>query len=198
GGAAGAAGALASSQIAKLPTGPVIVLISSAVLIASLLFAPRRGLLWTRIEDVRLVRRILSENLLKDLYVLGERRGDWEESVGAPELMGMRGQPYGQLRRVAKRLRADGLLIMQADLLRLSGAGMTAAKRIVRKHRLWELYLTRQLELAADHVHRDADAMEHTLSEEAVSLLDEKLGYPRVDPHGQPIPRLDGALGAAP
>ncbi|MEM8996131.1 MAG: iron chelate uptake ABC transporter family permease subunit [Acidobacteriota bacterium] len=197
GGSAGAAGALLSSQIAKLPTGPVIVLISSAVLIASLLFAPRRGLLWTRIDDVRLVRRILSENLLKDLYVLGERRGDWDAAVGAPELMGMRGQPYGQLRRVAKRLRADGLLVMQADWVRLSAAGMTAAKRIVRKHRLWELYLTRQLELASDHVHRDADAMEHTLSEEAVSLLDEKLGYPRVDPHGQPIPRLDGALGGA-
>ncbi|MEM1177399.1 MAG: iron chelate uptake ABC transporter family permease subunit [Acidobacteriota bacterium] len=201
GGAAGAAGALASSQIAKLPTGPVIVLISSAVLIASLLFAPRRGLLWSRLEDVRMVRRILSENLLKDLYVLGERRGDWREPVGAPELMGMRGQAYGQLRRVAKRLRRDGLLDLQADVLRLTDGGMDAAKRIVRKHRLWELYLTRQLELAADHVHRDADAMEHTLSEEAVSLLDEKLGYPRVDPHGQPIPRLGaagaGAMGAA-
>ena len=202
GGGAGAVGALASSQIAKLPTGPVIVLVSSAVLIASLLFAPRRGLLWSRLEDLALVRRILSENLLKDLYVYGERHGGWQSPVRTPTLMGMRGQSYGQLRRVARRLVRRGLVERHSDGVRLTSGGKEAAMRIVRKHRLWELYLTRQLELAADHVHRDADVMEHTLSDEAVALLEKALGFPTTDPHGQPIPQLGSvaagtAMGAA-
>ncbi|MEM6793905.1 MAG: iron chelate uptake ABC transporter family permease subunit [Acidobacteriota bacterium] len=196
GGGAGAAGALASAAVAKLPTGPIIVLISSAILIASLALAPRRGLLWARLEDVRLVRRILSENLLKDLYVYGERAGELETAVATPELMGIRGQSAGQLARVARRLRRRGLVERSSAGWRLSALGIEAARRIVRKHRLWELYLTRQLELAADHVHRDADAMEHTLSDEAVAHLEEALGYPSVDPHGQPIPRLQEATAS--
>ncbi len=59
---------------------------------------------------------------------------------------------------------------------------------MVRKHRLWEVYLTRRLELASDHVHRDAEAMEHALSDAAVADLERQLGYPTVDPHGRPIP----------
>ncbi|HEX6201696.1 MAG TPA: iron dependent repressor, metal binding and dimerization domain protein, partial [Thermoanaerobaculia bacterium] len=75
----------------------------------------------------------------------------------------------------------------------LTGRGRPEAARIVRKHRLWELYLTRQLELAADHVHRDAEAMEHALPEETVEALDARLGYPERDPHGRLIPREPGA-----
>lgn len=204
GGGSGAAGALVSASAAKLPTGPVIVLLSSAVLVASLAFAPRRGLLWARLRDRRMVQRILSENLLKDLYVIGERREPRVEGQPHPNtahpnppvtwavLMGMRGQSRRQLGRVARRLRRLGQLEIHGPGIRLTGPGLEAAGAIVRKHRLWELYLTRQLELAADHVHRDADAMEHTLSEEAVAVLDEKLGFPEVDPHGQPIPRPAG------
>jgi Mn-dependent DtxR family transcriptional regulator len=59
---------------------------------------------------------------------------------------------------------------------------------VVRKHRLWEVYLTRRLELASDHVHRDAEAMEHALSDDAMLRLDEMLGHPTLDPHGRPIP----------
>ena len=62
----------------------------------------------------------------------------------------------------------------------------------MRKHRLWETYLTRRMEIASDHVHRDADWMEHALDDEAVAELEEKLGFPSVDPHGQPIPPKNG------
>jgi Mn-dependent DtxR family transcriptional regulator len=63
----------------------------------------------------------------------------------------------------------------------------------LRKHRLWELYLTRRLELAHDHVHRDAEAMEHALTDDDADRLDELLGRPATDPHGRPIPRGRGA-----
>lgn len=200
GGSAGAVGALASASIPRLPTGPVIVLCSSAVLIVSILIAPRRGIVWSAWRYVRMVGRIRRENLLKDLYVWGERHGeDWQTPVSWPALMGLRGQTARQLSHVASSLRRRGLLGATDPGLALSPAGVDAAARVVRKHRLWETYLTTSLELAADHVHRDADAMEHALSETALDELDRKLGFPDADPHGQPIPRRqEVALGATP
>lgn len=190
GGGAGAGGALLSASVAKLPTGPVIVLVASAVLILSLLVAPGRGLVWSWIDDRRLVRRIVGENVLRDLYVWGERGGDFLRPVTWSDLHGLRGYGRRRLRSITRRLSRRDLLDLWPEGLRLTDRGLARAREIVRKHRLWELYLTRQLELAADHVHRDADAMEHTLSDEAVAVLDEKLGFPAVDPHGQPIPRI--------
>lgn len=74
------------------------------------------------------------------------------------------------------------------DSLRLTPGGRRKAEAVVRKHRLWEVYLTRRLELPSDHVHRDAEAMEHALSDDAVQRLEEQLGFPAVDPHGRSIP----------
>ena len=70
------------------------------------------------------------------------------------------------------------------------------AAAVVRKHRLWESYLERRLELPADHLHRDAETMEHALSDETVETIDRLLGYPASDPHGRPIPRPGDANGA--
>lgn len=194
GGTAGAGGALLSASVAKLPTGPVIVLIASGVLVISLLVAPGRGIVWSWLQHRSLVRRILRENLLRDLWKVGEAALDWTVRVPWAEVQGMRGLSANEVRRVGAWLRGDDLLDLHEEGPSLTPQGELAARALVRKHRLWELYLTRQLELAADHVHRDADAMEHTLSEDAVEALDKKLGRPQFDPHGQLIPRLDMPL----
>ncbi len=198
GSGAGATGALLSSWVDRLPTGPVIVLCSSGVLIVSLAVAPNRGLLWSWLEGRRVAQRIRHENLLKDLYAWGERHGgDWTQAVPWSFLMGTRGQTSRELIKTSRRLIARKLARRpgeeQAAGLRLTREGLSAAETVVRKHRLWELYLTRRLELPSDHVHRDADAMEHALDEAAVAQLEEVLGFPRTDPHGQPIPRRSAA-----
>jgi manganese/zinc/iron transport system permease protein len=185
---AGIAGSLASSIVPRLPTGPVIVLVSSAVLILSLLFAPGRGLLWAILRERSVAARIRRENLLKDLYLQKERTGDWKAAFSWPLLMGVRGQTSRELQHAARPLAAAGLVEMAGDTLRLTSDGMRAAEGVVRKHRLWEVYLTRRLELPSDHVHRDAEAMEHALTEEAVEELEEMLGHPTEDPHGRSIP----------
>jgi manganese/zinc/iron transport system permease protein len=184
----GVAGSLASATIPRLPTGPVIVLASSFVLIASLLFAPNRGLVQAHLRERQVARRIRRENLLKDLYLQGERQGGWEDFLSRPLLMGVRGQTGGQLAASARPLIAAGLVEVDRDSLRLTPAGREEAESVVRKHRLWEVYLTRRLELPSDHVHRDAEAMEHALTDEAVERLEALLGHPTVDPHGRPIP----------
>ena len=189
GGLSGAVGALVSAGWARLPTGPVIVLVASVILVVSLLFAPQRGLVWARLRERRVAARIRQENLLKDLYRWGERASaDWNQPVSPPLVMGFRGQTRRQLTRVARRLERRGLLDWADSGIRLTEEGLARARQIVRKHRLWELYLTRRLELPQDHVHRDAEAMEHALTEETAARLDVLLGYPEVDPHGRPIP----------
>jgi manganese/zinc/iron transport system permease protein len=188
GSAAGVTGALASASIEKLPTGPSIVLVSSAVLAVSLLFAPHRGLAWSWRRERAVRARIRRENLLKDLYLVGERGASWDRFVPRPALMGLRGQSGLELDRFAAPLVKAALVERSGDELRLTEGGFAEAERVVRKHRLWELYLTRRLELPKDHVHRDAEAMEHALTEEAVAEIERRFDYPTVDPHGRPIP----------
>lgn len=185
----GAGGAWASAVQSGLPTGPAIVLAAAAALLVSIMIAPRRGILWARLRGWRAAERIRRENLLKDIYRAGEAAGDPAAAVSSPLLMGLRGHSAHALRRVARKLAQEGLVghTPRGDL-KLTPRGLLEASQVVRRHRLWELYLTHRLELPADHVHRDAEAMEHVLSEEAVVTIDRLLGHPRTDPHGRPIP----------
>src|SRR5437588_9017158 len=78
--------------------------------------------------------------------------------------------------------------------VRLTALGERKAMEVIRHHRLLELYLARQLGYSWDKVHAEADRLEHVISEEFEDKLDELLGYPTVDPHGDPIPRKDGTI----
>jgi DtxR family transcriptional regulator, Mn-dependent transcriptional regulator len=72
--------------------------------------------------------------------------------------------------------------------IELSEAGTKIALEVIRHHRLIEQYLAETLGLSIDAVHAEADRLEHVLSEELEARIDEKLGYPTHDPHGDPIP----------
>lgn len=79
----------------------------------------------------------------------------------------------------------------------LTEAGRKVALEVVRHHRLLELYLSEALGYAWDEVHAEADRMEHTISEEFEARIDEALGFPTHDPHGDPIPTITGDLPAS-
>ena len=188
GAASGAGGAVISAVVPRMPTGPTIVLASSAVLIVSLVMAPERGMLWRFLRSRGVAARIRHEHLLKDLYLAGERGGDLGAAVPWETVAGVRGQAAERIRHTARALSRTEQAFVDPSGLRLTEKGLADAAQLVRKHRIWEVYLSRRLDLADDHVHRPAEDMEHALSEEAVSSLDERLGHPTVDPHGQPIP----------
>lgn len=188
GAVSGAGGAVVSAVVPRMPTGPTIVLASSVVLIVSLVFAPERGILWRFLRSRGVATRIRREHLLKDLYLAGERRGAPGEIVTWETVAGVRGQGADRIRRTARSLARARQVILSAAGLRLTRSGLDDAAQLVRKHRLWEVYLSQRLELADDHVHRPAEDMEHALSEEAVTSLEQRLGHPTVDPHGKPIP----------
>jgi DtxR family Mn-dependent transcriptional regulator len=80
--------------------------------------------------------------------------------------------------------------------VRLSESGRELALRLLRRHRLFELFLARTLDLTWDEVHNDAEQMEHLVSDFLIERIDTFLGHPQVDPHGDPIPSADGTLPA--
>jgi DtxR family Mn-dependent transcriptional regulator len=75
--------------------------------------------------------------------------------------------------------------------VRLTPAGDSLALRVMRRHRLIELFLVRTLDLTWDEVHEEAEHMEHAVSDLLIDRIDEFLGHPEADPHGDPIPRSD-------
>ncbi|CAM3655625.1 iron dependent repressor [Flavobacterium saliperosum S13] len=76
----------------------------------------------------------------------------------------------------------------------LTDKGLLAAKMIVRKHRLWEVFLVEKLDFSWDEVHDVAEELEHIQSEKLINKLDAFLGFPTEDPHGDPIPDKNGNI----
>jgi DtxR family Mn-dependent transcriptional regulator len=76
----------------------------------------------------------------------------------------------------------------------LTSKGLLAAKMIVRKHRLWEVFLVEKLDFPWDEVHDIAEQLEHIKSEKLINKLDNFLGNPTEDPHGDPIPNAQGKI----
>ena len=76
----------------------------------------------------------------------------------------------------------------------LSALGNKLALNIVRKHRLWEVFLFEKLKYSWDEVHEMAEQLEHIKNSELANRLDEFLGFPEFDPHGDPIPKANGAM----
>lgn len=77
---------------------------------------------------------------------------------------------------------------------RLSAGGNKVALGIIRRHRLWEFFLAEKLKFTWDEVHEVAEHLEHVSSKKLIDKLDEFLGFPRVDPHGDPIPDAEGKI----
>ena len=77
-------------------------------------------------------------------------------------------------------------------------AGAKAALKIIRKHRLWEVFLVQKLRFKWDEVHDVAEQLEHVDSEMLIEQLDQFLGFPKYDPHGDPIPNANGEMEGSP
>ncbi len=184
----GVAGAFVSFTAPAMPTGPWIVLIISLIAIFSFAFAPGRG--WVaRIYRMRKNKAlILEENLLKLLYQVGEQKEDFFHTRSLDELLERRNVPKKEARAGLQKLRRQGYVMKTKQGWVLSNQGQIRGRRVVRLHRLWELYLTQFLQLPSDHVHEDAETIEHIITPELEQRLLEELNYPLIDPHSTRIP----------
>lgn len=199
--AGGLAGAFFSYMGGGLPTGPMMVVSAAAIFVTALLGAPRHGILARAWQRTRRDRRIRRENTLKAIYRILENRGFQGGTVSLTELTAERGDAGGEsperMARPLRELERHGLATRGEGTAEfaLTPAGWQRACEIVRNHRLWELYLSHAAQIPADHVHDEAEEIEHVLGEETVRRLERRLNYARRDPHGKLIPGLEDIHG---
>ena len=94
-----------------------------------------------------------------------------------------------------KKLKTKKLLNYQPYYgFKLSAEGNKVALLIIRRHRLWEYFLAEKLQFSWDEVHEVAEHLEHVSSKKLIDKLDEFLGFPTADPHGDPIPDINGKM----
>jgi manganese/zinc/iron transport system permease protein len=186
--AAGGIGAFLSFLRSSLPTGPLMVLAASGVFGLAYFFGPRHGVVprWWRHRSRS--ARIERENTLKTVYRVLEDRGFTGEGVALDEIGGLRRESAAETRARARELERTGLATVLEEKVHFTPAGAQRAREIVRNHRLWELYLTNSASIATDHVHDDAEKIEHVLGESVVRELVKRLNYADRDPHGREIP----------
>lgn len=191
-GLAGAFSGLVGSYISytapNMPTGPWIVMCLSLIALVSLFFAPERGVMARLLQQRKNRTKILSENLLKSFYHLSEKQSFKIKEFKKEELLEKRRFTDSEFGNAIKTLKRKYFVIAKGAIFSLSDKGMEEAKRIVRLHRLWEMYLTERMRLKADHIHPNAETIEHIISPEIEELLLKELGYPEMDPHSSPIP----------
>jgi DtxR family transcriptional regulator, Mn-dependent transcriptional regulator len=129
------------------------------------------------------------QDYAKTIYSLELRSGD---AVGNNALAERLGVPPGTASAMVKRLDELGLAEHTPyHGVRLTDAGRRVALRTLRRHRLLELFLVETLQLPWDRVHEEAERLEHSLSVELEAAIDERLGHPTHDPHGDPIPSAE-------
>jgi len=174
GGLSGAAGTFLSSLAPRVPTGPVMVLVATGFFVFSALFGPRRGLVsrLRRQRDNELRER--RHHFLRAVIELREA----QQGVSAFTLQTIAAELVwepGRVRRQARRLVKAGVALLDGESVRLTERGTVEGTFIVKSHRLWEHYLVYRDILAADHVDRPADEVEHLLTPELISRLEDIL-----------------------
>jgi manganese/zinc/iron transport system permease protein len=179
----------------NLPTGPFMVLAGALFFSFAFLFSPKHGWL-TRLWRQRSRRvRTERENTLKAMYRVLEERGGQGEGVSLVELAQWRRETLEEVTARAREVARAGFVTAGEDgsMLHFTPEGLKRARAIVRNHRLWELYLTNVMQFGSDHVHDDAEIIEHVLGEDLVRQLERRLQFPETDPHGKRIPGLRDA-----
>lgn len=184
----GLVGAFVSVVAPRMPTGPWIVVAATTGFVISLFGAPRRGLIVRFMRQWQTRRRTADENLLKTFYKIGEARSDWARALDVGDLAQRLHISAREVNGTLRNLKGAGWLESDPAGWKLTVAGLDRARRVVRLHRLWEVYLTEHLHLAADHVHEDAEHIEHILTPELEQELERALARPAYDPHRQRIP----------
>lgn len=197
----GVLGAFISYLSHNLPTGPLIVLGATLIFILALLFGPRHGLLTKIIHRRRQRQRIALENTLKAVFHLCEKAHFKRKAFATSELSVERNSNLRAIESEIRNLEKAGMAERlddpsQAQLsgkarFKLTTEGWYRACEIVRNHRLWELYLTNAADYQSDHVHDDAEEIEHLLGKDLVQRLEKRLQNPIHDPHGRLIPSKD-------
>jgi DtxR family Mn-dependent transcriptional regulator len=132
------------------------------------------------------------ENYLKTLFQLEEGAVKKVNNVALSKALGL--NPATVLEMVRKMKERELVVLLPGKTLQLTETGKKRALQIIRRHRLWEVFLVKKLGYKWNEVHDLAEQLEHIESNEMVKRLEAYLEYPSVDPHGDPIPDETGKV----
>lgn len=164
----------------SFPTGPSIVFVASLLSLLSLLIAPKRGYLFRCYRLYVFKIRCIEENILKGIwqYSLQEKR----------RIKKFHSLSFISLFFLLIHMKYLGWIFLKEKKVYLTKDGENKAKKIVRLHRLWEVYLADHLGIGVEKVHKSAEQIEHLLTEDLEKKLTQFLDDPKEDPHNKPIP----------
>ena len=135
---------------------------------------------------------ISTENYLKKIFNHNKAFG---EKINAVKLAQELSVSNAAISDMAKKLSKHGLISYEKYKgIELTDKGEQMALNVIRRHRLWELFLIKVLDIPWSEVHEQAEVLEHHTSDKLIDRIDEFLGFPDFDPHGHPIPRKNGSL----
>lgn len=185
GGTSCAVGTLVSVSVERLPSGALVVLVSSLLFLISFLLGRERGYVWSLIRSLRLRQQQEQQHLLRSIYELLEALGKLDmthavrfELLRASELLTVsevalaRGWTRTNVRRIARPMeRLDLVTLRPDDQLQLTPRGLLVARRIVREHRLLERFFIDHTDVSEAEADRGADLLEHSLAPELLREL---------------------------
>jgi manganese/zinc/iron transport system permease protein len=194
--AASLLGTYLSSLRPGIPTGPCMVMVAGSFFILLWVFGPKHGWLRRWLRRRHFEKQVKLENVLKLIFHFLENHPGIKPSAMLPlkDLAQSQGIPYELMCQACKSLENKQWACLEQKAsffgIRLTAKGYWEAIRVVRKHRLWELYLSSAANYPLDHVHEDAESAEHLIDEATLRKLEVRLNFPTKDPHGKVIPVL--------
>jgi manganese/zinc/iron transport system permease protein len=164
-------GVVVSSVLPKMPAGAIIVLVAATIFAFGFLFGTRRGVIIQLLAERRAASRLRSEHMLRAVYECAENQSPLVELTA---ILNKRPWQKNEVLREIHRLANAELLTITPDGLKvqLTSLGQIDSRRLVRNHRLWELYLLNHADVAPGRVDRDADMIEHVLDPRLVDELE--------------------------
>lgn len=182
----GILGTYISFVLPQMPTGPWVVVFLSLIALLSFMFSPKSGIIFRYFSRKSYLRKTHRDHLMKALYKAKEEN---KNGLAIDEIYELYPYQKAQIDQSIKDLLKEGFISKNQSLVNLTTQGISDAMRIVRLHRLWELYLNEYMNIAPDHVHESAEQMEHLLTPELEAMLEKRLNFPTLDPHQETIPR---------
>jgi len=165
-------------------TAGMMATMTGVLFVIVMIGSPHHGLLARAIRRRRMVRQIVSEDVLAVMY-----RADEDERTVTPDLLiGHITGTGSTIGKAVHRLARQGLVSIQGHAMQLTDAGRSSAQRLVRSHRLWEQYLSEHTTVAPDHVHSTAERLEHVTDDQLRTRLATQTRS-ETDPHGRKIPK---------
>jgi len=137
------------------------------------------------------MNNISKEDYLSVIYKHQDATGEIKSNVIAEKLQISQAAVTDMIKKLAKE---KYILYERYKGIRLTVRGGDYARNIVRRHRIWEVFLMKVIGMPWDKVHDEANRLEHSCSDDLVDRIEKLLGFPEYDPHGDPIPSKDGKL----